>query len=105
MAGLNERQRRFVEMYTSGPEGVRGNATASYYTSGYHPRNEATARANAARLLTNANVQREIQRVHRRAEAAYRTLPSNPFIRRPCNFCDDHPQQNAPGTLSFDWFS
>jgi hypothetical protein len=69
MAELNERRCRFVELYTSGPEGVRGVGVASYYSAGYTPRNEATARANAARLLANANVKYEIQRIHRKRDA------------------------------------
>lgn len=65
MAGLNPRQRRFIENYTVGPEGVRGNATASYYASGYNPRNNASARAAAAQLLANINVAAEIERIYR----------------------------------------
>lgn len=66
---LNPRQLKFIELYTSGPEGVRGNATASYMTAGYHPRNYAAAQVSASKLLSNAMVQQEIRRVHRKAEA------------------------------------
>lgn len=69
MAGLNERQRRFIQNYTVGPEGVRGDATASYYASGYNPRNNASARAAAAQLLTNINVSAEIHRIYRERDA------------------------------------
>ncbi len=69
MAGLNPRQRKFIENYTVGPEGVRGNATASYYAAGYHPVNNATARSNSSKLLTEANISAEIDRIYRQRDA------------------------------------
>lgn len=50
MAGLNQRQQKFVQLYLA-----TGNATQSYIDAGYDVDRE-TAKANAARLLANANV-------------------------------------------------
>ena len=70
MAGLNLRQRRFIELYATGPEGIRRNATACYTHSGYHPRSQRSAESAAHQLLRNIEVQKELQRLYRERDAA-----------------------------------
>lgn len=53
---LTDKQSRFVDEYM-----IDMNAAAAYLRAGYEC-NEATARANASRLLTNANVVAEIDK-------------------------------------------
>ncbi len=53
MAGLNERQRRFCEIYAADP-----NAAEAAKAAGY---SERTARAQGARLLTNVDIQQYIR--------------------------------------------
>lgn len=55
--GLTDRQQRFVEEYM-----VDLNATQAYIRAGYDVSDNDTARANASRLLTNANVSEAIQK-------------------------------------------
>ena len=49
---LNERQKKFCYEYAKS-----GNATAAYKKAGYKWSTDESARANAARLITNANIQ------------------------------------------------
>lgn len=51
---LTEKQRQFVEGYLA-----HGNATQAYTDAGYTGRG-ATARVNASRMLTNANIQQAL---------------------------------------------
>lgn len=51
---LTDKQVRFIDEYM-----IDMNASAAYLRAGYEC-NEATARANASRLLTNANILAEI---------------------------------------------
>lgn len=53
---LTDKQKRFVDEYM-----IDMNAAAAYLRAGYDC-NEATARANASRLLTNANIVAEIDK-------------------------------------------
>lgn len=65
---LNARQERFVQNLVA-----RGmNATAAYKAAGYVAENDAAVRADASRLLTNANVKNRVVELQR--EAATRTL-------------------------------
>ncbi|TCS80367.1 terminase small subunit [Tepidibacillus fermentans] len=48
---LTEKQKRFADYYIE-----TGNATEAYKRAGYKAKNYETIRANASRLLTNANV-------------------------------------------------
>lgn len=68
-SSLNPNQQRFVQYYTTGAHGIRGNATASYLAAGYAPKSEKVAGVNATRLLGNARIQRAIFQVHREADA------------------------------------
>src|SRR5918994_703614 len=70
--GLNERQYRFVHEYLKDL-----NAADAYRRAGYKARG-AVARANASRLLTNANVQIAIVRA--RAEIAERTMVTKEYV-------------------------
>ena len=56
MMALTDKQKRFVDEYM-----IDMNAAAAYLRAGYDC-NEATARANASRLLTNANIVAEIDK-------------------------------------------
>lgn len=67
---LNPNQQRFVQHYTAGARGIRGNATAAYRAAGYHPKSEKVAGVNAARLLGNARIQAAVAQAHREADAA-----------------------------------
>ena len=51
---LTEKQKRFADLYIES-----GNATEAYIKAGYTVKN-GSARANASRLLTNANVKKHI---------------------------------------------
>ena len=59
---LNERQRRFCELYAADP-----NATAAAMAAGY---SEKTARAQGARLLTNVDIQEYIHHIQETRAAA-----------------------------------
>lgn len=48
---LTEKQKRFADFYIE-----TGNATEAYFKAGYSVKNSDVAKANASRLLTNANV-------------------------------------------------
>lgn len=61
MAKLTDKQNRFIAEYL-----VDFNATQAATRAGYSPK---TAAAQAARLLTNANVQAEIQKRQKKTEA------------------------------------
>ena len=67
---LNPNQQRFVQQYTAGARGVRGNATAAYYAAGYQPKSEKVAGVNATRLLGNARIAMAVAQIHRAADAA-----------------------------------
>ena len=69
MADLNPRQKMFIQLYTTGPEGIRGNGTAAYKSAGYQPRNARAAEAAASRLLSNVIVQKVLQRFYRERDA------------------------------------
>ena len=60
--GLNERQRRFCEIYAANP-----NAALSARRAGY---SERTARSLGQRLLTNADIQKYIKELQKEAETA-----------------------------------
>jgi phage terminase small subunit len=70
--GLNERQYRFVHEYLKDL-----NAADAYRRAGYKAKGEV-ARANASRLLTNANVQAALVRV--REEIAERTQVTKELV-------------------------
>jgi phage terminase small subunit len=53
---LTEKQKRFCDYYIE-----TGNATESYLKAGYRVKTDGAARANASRLLTNANVKSYIE--------------------------------------------
>lgn len=53
---LTELQKRFADHYIE-----TGNATESYLKAGYKVRTNGAARANASRLLTNANVKAYVE--------------------------------------------
>lgn len=53
---LTEQQKKFADNYI-----MSGNATQSYLDAGYKVKDDSVARANASRLLTNANVLAYIQ--------------------------------------------
>ncbi|MBQ6606491.1 MAG: terminase small subunit [Firmicutes bacterium] len=59
---MNERQRRFCELYAAGP-----NASEAARGAGY---SEKTARAQGARLLTNADIVDYIQQLQEALAAA-----------------------------------
>lgn len=50
--GLNDRQKRFCELYAASL-----NATSAYIEAGYRVKNEKVAGVNAARMLGNASIQ------------------------------------------------
>lgn len=52
---LTEKQKRFCDYYIE-----TGNATESYLRAGYKVKTDGAARANASRLLTNANIKKYI---------------------------------------------
>jgi phage terminase small subunit len=53
MAGLSERQRRFVELYMGE---CAGNATEAYMRAGYKPKDRRSAESCGERLLRNVEV-------------------------------------------------
>ena len=57
MSELRGKQRKFADNYIK-----NGNATEAYVNAGYKVRSNKTARANASRLLTNANVKAYIEK-------------------------------------------
>ena len=56
MAKLTPKQKSFADYYIE-----LGNATEAYRKAGYAVKSDAAARANASRLLTNANVKSYIE--------------------------------------------
>ena len=66
---LSERQRQFVEAYL-----VSGNASEAYTEAGYKGRG-ATARVNASRMLTNANIQDALTERRAQLASAYDVTP------------------------------
>lgn len=65
MSELKGKQRKFADNYIKS-----GNATEAYVNAGYKVRSNETARANASRLLTNANVKAYIQKRVKQLESA-----------------------------------
>ncbi|RMC49597.1 terminase small subunit [Lactobacillus sp. ESL0228] len=65
MSELRGKQRKFADNYIKS-----GNATAAYVNAGYKVRSNETARANASRLLTNANVKAYIEKRLKQLESA-----------------------------------
>ncbi|MBH9985195.1 terminase small subunit [Lactobacillus sp. M0390] len=65
MSELRGKQRKFADNYIKS-----GNATEAYVNAGYKVRSNETARANASRLLTNANVKAYIERRLKQLESA-----------------------------------
>ena len=61
---LNAKQERFAQSLTQGM-----NASAAYKAAGYAATKDGAIRANASRLLTNANVKSRIAELQRRATA------------------------------------
>jgi len=62
---LRGKQRKFADNYIKS-----GNATEAYVNAGYKVRSNKTARANASRLLTNANVKSYIEKRLKQLESA-----------------------------------
>jgi len=62
MEALNPRQAEFVQLYLE-----TGNGTRCYMQA-YEITDEPTARANASRMLTNANIQQAIQEHQKKME-------------------------------------
>ncbi|WP_279080885.1 terminase small subunit [Lactobacillus apis] len=65
MSELRGKQRKFADNYIK-----NGNATEAYVNAGYKVRSNETARANASRLLTNANVKAYIEKRVKQLESA-----------------------------------
>ena len=65
MSELRGKQRKFADNYIKS-----GNATEAYVNAGYKIRSNETARANASRLLTNANVKAYIEKRLKQLESA-----------------------------------
>ena len=65
MSELRGKQRKFADNYIK-----NGNATEAYVNAGYKVRSNETARANASRLLTNANVKAYIEMRLKQLESA-----------------------------------
>lgn len=65
MSELKGKQRKFADNYIKS-----GNATEAYVNAGYKVRSNKTARANASRLLTNANVKAYIEMRLKQLESA-----------------------------------
>ena len=65
MSELRGKQRKFADNYIKS-----GNATEAYVNAGYKVRSNETARANASRLLTNANVKAYIEKRLKQLESA-----------------------------------
>lgn len=66
---LTELQRKFVEAYL-----LSGNASEAYEAAGYKGRG-ATARVNASRMLTNANIQSALAERRAQLASAYDVTP------------------------------
>ena len=62
--GLNAKQERFAQSLAQGM-----NASAAYKAAGYAATKDGAIRANASRLLTNANVKSRIAELQRQAAA------------------------------------
>lgn len=67
---LNPNQQRFVQHYTAGARGIRGNATAAYKAAGYQPRTDNAAMVSAWQLLRHPKIATAIAHAHREADAA-----------------------------------
>ena len=65
MSELRGKQLKFADNYIKS-----GNATEAYVNAGYKVRSNETARANASRLLTNANVKAYIEKRLKQIESA-----------------------------------
>lgn len=65
MSELRGKQRKFADEYIKS-----GNATEAYVNAGYKVRSNETARANASRMLTNANVKAYIESRMKELESA-----------------------------------
>ena len=65
MSELRGKRRKFADNYIKS-----GNATEAYVNAGYKVRSNETARANASRLLTNANVKAYIEKRLKQLESA-----------------------------------
>lgn len=65
MSELRGKQRKFADNYIKS-----GNATEAYIRAGYKVRSNETARANASRLLTNANMKAYIEKRLKQIESA-----------------------------------
>ena len=65
MSELRGKQRKFADNYIK-----NGNATEAYVNAGYKVRSNETARANASRMLTNANVKAYIEKGLKQIESA-----------------------------------
>ena len=65
MSELRGKQRKFADNYIKS-----GNATEAYVNAGYKVSSNETARANASRLLTNANVKAYIEKRLKQLESA-----------------------------------
>ena len=65
MSELRGKQRKFADNYIKS-----GNATEAYVNAGYKVRSNETARSNASRLLTNANVKAYIEKRLKQLESA-----------------------------------
>ncbi|RMC35983.1 terminase small subunit [Lactobacillus sp. ESL0236] len=65
MTELKGKQKKFADEYIKS-----GNATEAYVNAGYKVKNNETARANASRMLTNANVKAYIESRMKRLESA-----------------------------------
>lgn len=61
--GLNDRQKRFCELYAASL-----NATSSYIEAGYKVKNEKVAGVNAARMLGNASIQAYLTEIKAKAQ-------------------------------------
>ena len=53
---LNGRRAKFAQLYTTGPDKMRGNAAACYRAAGYHPKTEHAAAVGGSRLLNNDDI-------------------------------------------------
>lgn len=65
MSELRGKQQKFADNYIKS-----GNATEAYVNAGYKVRSNETARANASRLLTNANVKAYIEKRLKQLESS-----------------------------------
>lgn len=67
---LNPRQLDFCWLYVSGPDEIRGNATAAYKAAGYQPKTDRAAETAASALMRNHEVSENLARLYRQADAA-----------------------------------